>query len=239
MAEDDKAQLIERLTDLGHLAGGVGHHVINAFCAIVSNAEILRLGQNGPGGVDPTAIADIIVKEAIEASGVARRLIDYSRSVTAIGGGLVSLDRLMALLVEAEQRAAPRQVHWSAALEPVPPILGHELQLLAMLRHLTANAYESLPAAGGTVTVSTALDERGWVKVEVKDTGKGMRPEVLERAVEPFFTTKPGHFGVGLSIANGIWRRHRGTLALHTAPGKGTTVRLCVEPAAIGPANVP
>ena len=56
--------------------------------------------------------------------------------------------------------------------------------------------------------------------------------EVLERAIEPFFSTKPGQLGVGLSIANGIWRRHRGTLSLKSQPGEGTTVRLCVEPTA-------
>ncbi len=57
-----------------------------------------------------------------------------------------------------------------------------------------------------------------------------MPAQVQERAVEPFFTTKSGHAGVGLSIANGIWRRHRGTLALQSQTGEGTRVRLCVEP---------
>jgi signal transduction histidine kinase len=66
--------------------------------------------------------------------------------------------------------------------------------------------------------------------LEVRDTGHGIPHATVERAVEPFFTTKAGHFGVGLSIANGIWRRHRGTLALRSQAGEGTTVRLCVEP---------
>lgn len=49
-------------------------------------------------------------------------------------------------------------------------------------------------------------------------------------SIEPFFTTKKGRLGIGLSIANGIWRRHRGTLALLTRPGEGVTVRMCVDP---------
>ena len=57
-----------------------------------------------------------------------------------------------------------------------------------------------------------------------------MDSETQVRAVEPFFSTKPGHLGVGLSIANGIWRRHRGTLSIRTQPGEGTSARLCVEP---------
>ena len=57
-----------------------------------------------------------------------------------------------------------------------------------------------------------------------------MDGEVLRQAVEPFFSTKPAHLGVGLSIANGIWRRHRGTLSIRSQPGEGTAVRLCVMP---------
>ncbi len=99
-----------------------------------------------------------------------------------------------------------------------------------MLGHLIANAYEAMPPGGGTVAVSTSTDARGWVVLELRDTGQGMDPETHVRAVEPFFSTKPGHLGVGLSIANGIWRRHRGTLSIRSQPGEGTQVRLCVEP---------
>jgi hypothetical protein len=56
-----------------------------------------------------------------------------------------------------------------------------------------------------------------------------MTPEVLKRATEPFFTTKPGRSGIGLSVAHGIWRRHRGALSIVSAPGEGTTIRLAVE----------
>ena len=100
-----------------------------------------------------------------------------------------------------------------------------------MLDHFLANAYEAMDGrAEKSITLSTAVDNRGWVVLEIRDSGKGMEPGVHERAVEPFYTDKPGHIGVGLSIANGIWRRHKGTLSIKTAPGEGTTLRLCVEP---------
>ena len=59
---------------------------------------------------------------------------------------------------------------------------------------------------------------------------EGWRARCCRQAVEPFFSTKPSHLGVGLSIANGIWRRHRGTLSIRSQPGEGTAVRLCVVP---------
>jgi signal transduction histidine kinase len=241
MAHDELAQALEQLADMGHLASGVGHHVINAFSAIVSNAEILRLGPQMSGTVDPMAIADMIIKTALDASTVARRLIDMSRAATAIGSGSIRLDELAGAVIAAERAGHRPRVEWITHLEAVPPIIGSEVQLRAMMGHLLANAYEAMPPGGGTVTVSTALDPRGWIVLEVRDSGPGMPPPTLERAVEPFFTTKPGHLGIGLSIANGIWRRHHGTLALRSQPGEGTTVRLCVDPNAQphGPPGAP
>ena len=64
----------ERLTNLAHLASAVGHHVINAYAAIVSNAEILRLTMQSEDPPDPVVVADLIIRTGIEASAVARRL---------------------------------------------------------------------------------------------------------------------------------------------------------------------
>jgi len=225
----------EQLTDLGHLAAGVGHHVINAFSAIVSNAELLRLNPPPAGVGDTAALAEIIVRSALDAATVARRLIDYTRSVTSIDPelgaftpALLSLERLVAEVAEEESAGGDREVTFETDLVPVPPIRGHAGQLRGMLRNLLVNSYEAIPGGKGTVSLSTSTDARGWVVLEVRDSGQGMPQESLERAVEPFFTTKPGRLGVGLSIANGVWRRHRGTMSIRSRPGEGTTVRLCV-----------
>src|SRR5262245_22815826 len=84
MADQDLVPTLERLNNLGHLAAGVGHHVINAFAAIVSNAELLRLNPPITTIADPATLADTIVRSAVEASTVARRLIDFTRPVTSI-----------------------------------------------------------------------------------------------------------------------------------------------------------
>ena len=81
----------------------------------------------------------------------------------------------------------------------------------------------------GTITFTTLVDPRNWVVLEIRDSGCGMTPEVLKRATEPFFTTKPGKSGTGLTVAHGIWRRHRGALSIESQPGEGTMIRLAVE----------
>jgi two-component system, NtrC family, sensor kinase len=237
MGESDMNATVERLTNLGHLSAGVGHHVINAFSAIVSNAELLRLKPSPPAIADPVALADTIIQTALDAATVARRLIDYTRLVTsidpersAVEPSSVALDRMVGDVVASEQANRPQGVSLVTDLAPTPPIQGHPSQLRALLGHLIANAHEAMHDRVGTISISTATDARGWVVLEVRDTGQGMEAETLVRAVEPFFSTKPGHLGIGLSIANGIWRRHRGTLSIRSQLGEGTQLRLCVEP---------
>ncbi len=229
MPEDASTGAAEQLNSLGQLASGVGHHVINALSAIVSNAEMLRLTAGTDRPADPAAIADMIIKTGLEAAGVARRLIDVSRPATAIGDAKVALDHLAAEVFESHRQRGAAGIVWETELRAVPPIKGQPQQLRTMLELLIANAQEALPPQGGVITLATALDDRGWVVLEVRDTGRGMTSQIQERAVEPFFSTK-GRPGIGLSIANGIWRRHRGTLALKSHHGEGTQVRLCVDP---------
>src|SRR5947209_5132836 len=83
MADNNTLDPVERLINLGHLASGVGHHVINAFSAIVSNAELLRLEPPMASPTDPAVLAETIIQTALEAATVARRLIDYTRPVTS------------------------------------------------------------------------------------------------------------------------------------------------------------
>src|SRR4051794_4107642 len=155
---DDSDEAPLRLAELGHLSAGVGHHVINAFSAIVSNAEIFRLLADVPDAADPGAVADIIVKSAVEASGGARRLIDFSRTATTVGPEFVALDRLVADVVDSERAGGRPGLEWITDLIPVPLIRGHPLQLRAMLGHLLTNAYEAMPPEGGTVRITTGIE---------------------------------------------------------------------------------
>ena len=225
----DRGKAVATVTELGHLASGVGHHVINAFSAVVSNAEILRIRLALPDPPDPTSLADAIIRTALEASAVARRLIDVTRPLTNVGTDELALDALVIDYAAARSAEGPADVRWTTSATPVPPVLGHAEHIRNMLDQLTTNSIEAA-GDGAEIHLATSVDNRGWVVLEVRDTGRGMIPEVLERAVEPFFSTKAGHLGVGLNIANGIWRRHKGTLSVRSQPGEGTTVRLCIEP---------
>jgi signal transduction histidine kinase len=85
---------------------------------------------------------------------------------------------------------------------------------------------------GGRLLLRTRHGNAGELCLEVADTGVGMTPEVRARAVEPFFTTRARGrgLGIGLAAAFGAARAHGGRLEIDTAPGAGTTVRLCFPP---------
>lgn len=107
-------------------------------------------------------------------------------------------------------------------------------QLELSLINLVRNAADAM-SDGGIVTITTgATPSSSWVEVAVADTGVGIPPEVIERVTEPFFTTKATGRGTGLGLAvvRTFVEQVGGTLKIDTAPGKGTTVRLCFPRAA-------
>ena len=242
---DDQAESRDQLVRLGHLASAVGHHIINAFSAVVSNAELLRIAtqeqRERPSTFDAEALLEVIIRSSLDASQVARRLIDATREVTSLESGgdertpegasrALRIDELLRELLAHERGKRDGRIEWVDELSPLPTIVGDPCQLRLLFGRLFENAREALVGGAGRVVVTSATDDRGWIVIEVADNGAGMSADVIEHAVEPFFTTKPGHLGVGLSVANGIWRRHRGTFALRGEPGAGSAIRLCVDP---------
>ena len=233
--EPDEA---ERLKELGHLSAAVGHHVINAFSAVVSNAELIRSHAKSPNCdlAELAALGSAIIENALGASHVPRRLIDWTRRFTSPGFDqtadpvvLLDLNELIRQTAELHQGRDGTGLDWVLNLNPIPMIRGSESQIRSLLGYLIQNAREAMPKGQGTMTVTTRVDPRNWVILEIRDSGSGMTPEVLKRATEPFFTTKPGRSGVGLTAAHGIWRRHRGALSIESQPGEGTMIRLAVE----------
>lgn len=236
----------ERLKELGHLSAAVGHHVINAFSAVVSNAELIRSHSQGPNRDlgELTSMAAAIIENALGASHVPRRLIDFTRRFTSPGFDqkadpvvLIDLNELLRETAESQQAGGDPGVEWTLDLQPIPMIRGSASQIRSLLGYLIQNSREAMPRGRGKIAFSTQVDDRNWVILEVRDSGCGMTAEVLKRATEPFFTTKPGRSGIGLTVAHGIWRRHRGALSIESQPGEGTMIRLAVE--AHAPATAP
>lgn len=109
--------------------------------------------------------------------------------------------------------------------ERLPMVDGDPEQLRRALRNLALNAMDVMPN-GGTLTLRTSLATGGRVRVEVSDTGQGLTPEECSRLFTPYYTTKQHGTGLGLAIVQSVISDHRGTIAVESEPGKGSTFRL-------------
>jgi CheY-like chemotaxis protein/anti-sigma regulatory factor (Ser/Thr protein kinase) len=115
--------------------------------------------------------------------------------------------------------------------ETIPPVKGDPSALGSAIINLCVNAVDAMNR-GGRVLVRTRHLTCGWVELTVIDNGEGMPSEVLARAMDPFFTTKPAGkgTGLGLSIVYATMKAHGGTVVISSQPGQGTTVALRFPP---------
>ncbi|HEX8036970.1 MAG TPA: HAMP domain-containing sensor histidine kinase [Ktedonobacterales bacterium] len=121
-----------------------------------------------------------------------------------------------------EQRGIRLNVN---ATPHVGPILGDPDQIQQVLVNLVTNAADAMPD-GGAITLRARLDPQGHTTLQIEDTGVGMSPEALERALRPRQSSKSGGMGLGLMIVRGIIRQHHARMRMTSAPGKGTTISI-------------
>jgi two-component system nitrogen regulation sensor histidine kinase NtrY len=116
--------------------------------------------------------------------------------------------------------AAPLRLELQAGL---PHLFADPLAVRRIVDNLVANAAQSLDGRGGTVTVATEHHDHA-VRITIADTGRGMTPDELARALAGFYTTKPGGTGLGLSVVRRLAADHGGEVRIDTVPQRGTTV---------------
>jgi signal transduction histidine kinase len=107
----------------------------------------------------------------------------------------------------------------------VGSVLADPDQVQQLLVNLVTNAADAMPH-GGTITLRARLDPRGRTVLAVEDTGIGMTPEEIERALRPRHSSKPGGMGLGLTVVRGIVRQLSARMRVASSPGKGTSVAI-------------
>ncbi|MGB9826708.1 MAG: two-component system sensor histidine kinase NtrB, partial [Desulfofundulus sp.] len=112
--------------------------------------------------------------------------------------------------------------------EDLPPVWMDPGQMEQVLYNVLYNAAQAM-SGQGTIIVSTELEaEKKMVLVKVKDSGRGIPPEIMPHLFDPFFTTKPKGVGLGLAIAYEIMRAHGGEIELESQLGQGTTCKIYI-----------
>jgi two-component system sensor histidine kinase AtoS len=92
--------------------------------------------------------------------------------------------------------------------------------------NLLINAVQAMPEGGRLDLSAKALDDNRGMRLSIRDSGIGIPPENLKRLFDPFFSTKEGGMGLGLSIAHRIIDQHQGKIEVESSPGEGTTFHI-------------
>jgi PAS domain S-box-containing protein len=206
-----------RIESLGRLAGGIAHDFNNLLTVILSSVSRARR----PGGSIEEALADI--DGAAEcATRLTRQLLAFARR-QPMARRPVDLGALLESSCEWLRRALGADVELVLTIAPgVSPVLADPGQLDQVVMNLATNAREAMPEGGRLEIEVSEVDD--LVVLQVTDSGHGMDERTRERAVEPFFTTKPSGTGLGLATTYGVVTQLGGVFGLRSAPGEGTTV---------------
>ena len=207
--------------NLEQFAANVAHDFNNLLTGILGNLELMETRAKRTGALQFAGYIDGARNSAVRAAAFAQRLLAFSgrgeQEAAAVDLNLLLQDALEPL------RAQGFQVIFMPAAEPMVLVCDSAQAELA-LHELLRNAAEALPEHG---EVEGRLEKHnGAIRLTIRDAGAGMAPEILARALEPFFSTRPNGAGkgLGLPIAERFVRQLGGTMTLASEPGVGTTI---------------
>ncbi len=228
---------VARLATLGELTASIAHEVNQPLAGIVTNASTcLRLLDVEP--LDLEGIRDT-ARRTLRDGNRAAEVIARLRALFAkrdAASELVNLNEAIQEVVALTRDEARkhRVVLTTEMAEPLPSVVGDRVQLQQVAMNLILNAVEAMSDVedrARRAIVRTRTDGPGRVRIEVEDSGAGIDPGALERIFEPFYTSKHGGMGMGLSIARTIVESHGGQLSASSTAGRGATfvVRLAAR----------
>ncbi|WP_444455046.1 ATP-binding protein [Rhodobacter capsulatus] len=215
----------QKLETVGQLTGGIAHDFNNILAVIIGNLNILARELTATPALK--ARAERGLSAANRAAGLINRLLTFSRR-QRLAPENVDLNTLVRGMLDLMQSSLGSGMQITPDLaEDLPRVRVDPGQLENALMNLAVNARDAMEGTG-EITVTTRRAADGFVELTVADTGAGIPPDLLDQVFEPFFTTKPvgKGSGLGLSMVYGFVRQSGGTVALDSAPGRGTRVSL-------------
>jgi two-component system, NtrC family, sensor kinase len=222
---EDRLSAVEKQISIGRLAAGVAHEINNPLTAILSLSTLLR--KKAAEGTPDREDLDIIVTETTRCREIVRSLLDFARERPTERRVMDIHEVIRETVGLVSRYGGMDQVHVSVEAASGPLSVNVDPKAIQQVfTNLLVNAAEAT-GPGGRISIRVDEDSSGgFVQVQVRDNGKGIPREHLDRVFEPFFTTKGERkgTGLGLSVSLGIVRKHDGSIEIRSEEGRGTEV---------------
>ncbi len=231
---EDQLRQLQKLESIGQLTGGVAHDFNNLLTAVLGNLELLR--KRLPHDPATERLLDGATQGAHRGAALTQRLLAFARR-QALQPRPTDLAELVRGLADLLHRSLGPAIEIAFELPAgLPPASADPNQIELALLNLAVNARDAM-SDGGKLTISLSLEQAPaardlaagrYVRLCVSDTGCGMDPQTLNRAIEPFFSTKEvgKGTGLGLSMIHGLALQLKGALRLLSDVGRGTRAEL-------------
>jgi PAS domain S-box-containing protein len=239
-AAESQLRQLQKMESIGQLTGGIAHDFNNMLAIVIGSLDLAkrRLLTEPQRALKSIENAE---EGARRSSQLTARLLAYSRQ-QALTPEVLNVNKLVGGMSELLRRTIGESVRVETVLAGgLWNSLADSVQLESAIVNLCVNARDAMPN-GGKLTIETAnahLDDAyaarspgttpgQYVLIGVTDTGIGMPPEVVERAFDPFYTTKGVGKGTGLGLSQvyGFVRQSGGHVKIYSEPGQGTTVKI-------------
>ncbi|MBP2314697.1 response regulator [Azospirillum soli] len=231
----------QKMETIGQLTGGIAHDFNNMLMVVIGSLE--RLGRLVGDNPRAARKLEMALQASLRCSDLTRRLLAFARR-QQLHPERVDMEALVRNMGELMERTLGPTVDMViTSTPPLCPALVDRTQAESALLNLVINARDAMPG-GGRLTIETStltveedappagldLKPGKYVCLSVSDTGSGMPPEVLERAFEPFYTTKDvgKGTGLGLSMIHGFVRQSGGVIKVESDVGRGTAFHLYI-----------
>ncbi len=226
----------QKMEAIGTLAGGIAHDFNNILTSIINSTELAvsDVDQDSQTKKD----LDRVLKAARRGSRVVKQILTFSRP-SQHGFRSTDLEALVYEVINLMEVSLPGSVKMKYAVSPdLRKIHADPTQLHQAIMNLCTNAFHELKETGGEIdlslkTVSLGGNEAGYlnlepgnfVKITIRDNGPGIKPEIIDKIFDPFFSlkNKTEGSGLGLTVVLGIVKGHNGGVRVSSEYGKGTT----------------
>ncbi len=216
----------EQLAAVGELSAVIAHEVRNPL-AILKNA-VSGLRRRDLSAEDRRVLLAIVNEETDRLTRLVRDLLAYARPLSPTRAPVQVLDLTLRACEDTRLARVRGESHIELDVDESLEVMVDRDHAHHGILNLIDNAFAAMNGKG-TLYVrafETALDERRAVAIEVRDEAGGMDPQVVAKARDPFFTTRPSGTGLGLAIVERMARGHDGTFELASEVGIGTTATL-------------